>query len=150
MITDFIGLVSAYERSHTHTLATNSPIQATNQLLTALDRLRSLPNILVCCTSNLVEAIVSKVLKLCKVPCNKNCTNHTHFTRTQLSSIALTSSNTCLPRLPQRCTTSSAAASMSFQGAVCSPPAPKAPTVQTPQHHRNRPRPRHLTAKDAV
>jgi hypothetical protein len=40
-------------------LVTNSSSQATNQLLTALDRLRSLPNILVCCTSNLVEAIVS-------------------------------------------------------------------------------------------
>jgi uncharacterized Fe-S radical SAM superfamily protein PflX len=40
-------------------LTTDSPLQATNQLLTALDRLRSLPNILVCCTSNLVEAIVS-------------------------------------------------------------------------------------------
>lgn len=35
-------------------------MQATNQLLTALDRLRHLPNILVCCTSNLLEAIVSK------------------------------------------------------------------------------------------
>lgn len=32
-------------------------MQATNQLLTALDRLRHLPNIIVCCTSNLLEAI---------------------------------------------------------------------------------------------
>jgi hypothetical protein len=43
-------------------LDTDRPIQATNQLLTALDRLRSLPNILVCCTSNLVEAIVNSPL----------------------------------------------------------------------------------------
>lgn len=33
--------------------------QATNQLLTALDRLRDLPNVIVLCTSNLIEAIVS-------------------------------------------------------------------------------------------
>lgn len=32
-------------------------LQATNQLLTALDRLRNLPNAIVCCTSNLIEAI---------------------------------------------------------------------------------------------
>ncbi|GAB7332891.1 hypothetical protein MBLNU13_g04606t2 [Cladosporium sp. NU13] len=32
-------------------------LRATNQLLTALDRIRSLTNILVCCTSNLIEAI---------------------------------------------------------------------------------------------
>ncbi|KAL1588332.1 hypothetical protein WHR41_02782 [Cladosporium halotolerans] len=32
-------------------------LRATNQLLTALDRVRSFPNILVCCTSNLIEAI---------------------------------------------------------------------------------------------
>jgi len=37
----------------------NHSTQATNQLLTALDRFRSLTNILVCCTSNLIEAIVS-------------------------------------------------------------------------------------------
>lgn len=34
-------------------------LQATNQLLTALDGCRALPNILICCTSNLIEAIVS-------------------------------------------------------------------------------------------
>jgi len=38
---------------------TDRSTQATNQLLTALDRFRSLTNILVCCTSNLIEAIVS-------------------------------------------------------------------------------------------
>lgn len=32
-------------------------LRATNQLLTALDRLRSLPNVIVLCTSNLIEAI---------------------------------------------------------------------------------------------
>lgn len=32
-------------------------LQATNQLLTALDRLRNLSNVIVCCTSNLIEAI---------------------------------------------------------------------------------------------
>ena len=32
-------------------------LRATNQLLTALDRLRSLPNIIVLCTSNLISAI---------------------------------------------------------------------------------------------
>lgn len=32
-------------------------LRATNQLLTALDRLRTLPNVLVLCTSNLLEAI---------------------------------------------------------------------------------------------
>ncbi|KAM0722028.1 hypothetical protein Q7P37_002954 [Cladosporium fusiforme] len=37
-------------------------LRATNQLLTALDRLRNLPNILVCCTSNLIEAIDSAFL----------------------------------------------------------------------------------------
>ncbi|KAM0701227.1 hypothetical protein Q7P35_011588 [Cladosporium inversicolor] len=35
----------------------NDGLRATNQLLTALDRFRSLTNILVCCTSNLIEAI---------------------------------------------------------------------------------------------
>lgn len=34
-------------------------MRATNQLLTALDRLRALPNIIVLCTSNLLNAIVS-------------------------------------------------------------------------------------------
>lgn len=34
-------------------------VRATNQLLTALDRLRALPNIIVLCTSNLLNAIVS-------------------------------------------------------------------------------------------
>lgn len=34
-------------------------VRATNQLLTALDRLRALPNIVVLCTSNLLGAIVS-------------------------------------------------------------------------------------------
>ena len=33
-------------------------IQATNQLLTAIDRLRLLPNVLILCTSNLSSAIV--------------------------------------------------------------------------------------------
>lgn len=33
-------------------------LKATNQLLTALDRLRNLPNVIVLCTSNLIEAIV--------------------------------------------------------------------------------------------
>jgi hypothetical protein len=51
-------MLVARERSCIPMLVTNSSPQATNQLLTALDRLRSLPNILVCCTSNLVEAIV--------------------------------------------------------------------------------------------
>lgn len=32
-------------------------LRATNQLLTALDRLRNLPNVIVLCTSNLIEAI---------------------------------------------------------------------------------------------
>lgn len=35
-------------------------VRATNQLLTALDRLRALPNIIVLCTSNLISAIVSR------------------------------------------------------------------------------------------
>jgi hypothetical protein len=34
-------------------------LQATNQLLLALDRIRDLPNVIVLCTSNLIEAIVS-------------------------------------------------------------------------------------------
>lgn len=38
----------------------DTSLQATNQLLTALDRFRNLPNILVCCTSNLIEAIVGR------------------------------------------------------------------------------------------
>jgi SpoVK/Ycf46/Vps4 family AAA+-type ATPase len=33
-------------------------IRATNQLLTALDRIRNKPNIIVFCTSNLVDSIV--------------------------------------------------------------------------------------------
>lgn len=52
-------------------------LQATNQLLTALDRLRNLPNVIVLCTSNLLEAIVSLCagssrshnLGCLKVPC---------------------------------------------------------------------------------
>jgi SpoVK/Ycf46/Vps4 family AAA+-type ATPase len=38
-------------------------VRATNQLLTALDRIRNKPNIIVFCTSNLVESIVRLSLR---------------------------------------------------------------------------------------
>jgi SpoVK/Ycf46/Vps4 family AAA+-type ATPase len=41
-------------------------VRATNQLLTALDRIRNKPNIIVFCTSNLVESIVRHAYSLPK------------------------------------------------------------------------------------
>jgi len=115
----------------THMLATDNCLQATNQLLTALDRLRGLPNILVCCTSNLVGAIVSN---LRAYPRNLYRILITiTLLRIRPFSTALISSNMCPLHLPQQSTTSSAAASTSSQGAACSLPEQKAdrPMLQT-------------------
>jgi hypothetical protein len=82
--------------------------QATNQLLTALDRIRSLTNILVCCTSNLIEAIVScgvtqLLLSMLILHANFPC-------RIPRSLTVLTSNNMCLLLRQQQSTTSFAAA----------------------------------------
>jgi SpoVK/Ycf46/Vps4 family AAA+-type ATPase len=94
---------------HYHVGATaDRSTQATNQLLTALDRIRSLTNILVCCTSNLIEAIVSCgfaqfLLSLLIIHANSRC-------RIPPSLTMLTSNNMCLLHRQQRFTTSFAAA----------------------------------------
>lgn len=96
------------------------------------------------------------ILALCRVSCDARA-DHSLFVRTQRSSIASTSSNMCPLHHPRLYTTSSAAASMSSQGAVYSLPTPKAasPMLQTPRlcrhlHKRRRPCHHRLLAKDAV
>lgn len=88
-------------------------VRATNQLLTALDRLRALPNIIVLCTSNLISAIVSLILTTYLMH-----NSLIHIYRTQPSSTASTSNNSSHPPLHQQSTTSSAPASTSSSAQV--------------------------------
>ena len=85
--------------------------EATNQLLTAFDRLRNLPNVIVLCTSNLVEAIVISLRPMVLMIT-------ANVSRTLRSSIVSTSSNSSPVHLRLLFTTSCAHASMSCFGAT--------------------------------
>lgn len=62
VLIDEIESIAASRQHSTRSGECSDTLRATNQLLTALDRVKSKPNIVVFCTSNLLEAIVSKSL----------------------------------------------------------------------------------------
>lgn len=58
VLIDEIESIAASRQASTKNGECTDTVRATNQLLTALDRIRSKPNIVVFCTSNLAESIV--------------------------------------------------------------------------------------------
>ena len=59
VLIDEIESIAASRQASTRNGECADTVRATNQLLTALDRIRCKPNIVVFCTSNLLESIVS-------------------------------------------------------------------------------------------
>jgi hypothetical protein len=57
VVIDEIETIAGSRKKSTDGGECSDGLRATNQLLTALDKLRSLPNIIVLCTSNLIDAI---------------------------------------------------------------------------------------------
>jgi len=62
VVMDEVETIAGSRTRSTNGSECNDGLRATNQLLTALDRLRNLPNIIVICTSNLIDAIDSAFL----------------------------------------------------------------------------------------
>jgi len=62
VVMDEVETIAGSRIRSTNGIECNDGLRATNQLLTALDRLRNLPNIIVICTSNLIDAIDSAFL----------------------------------------------------------------------------------------
>lgn len=58
VLIDEIESIAASRQASTKNGECTDTVRATNQLLTALDRIRRKPNIIVFCTSNLAESIV--------------------------------------------------------------------------------------------
>ncbi|KAK3702358.1 hypothetical protein LTR37_014932 [Vermiconidia calcicola] len=57
VVMDEVETIAGSREKSTNGMECNDGLRATNQLLTALDRLRNLPNVIVLCTSNLIDAI---------------------------------------------------------------------------------------------
>ncbi|KAK5164019.1 uncharacterized protein LTR77_010110 [Saxophila tyrrhenica] len=62
VVIDEVETIASLRSKSTSGSECNDGLRATNQLLTSLDRLRNLPNIIVICTSNLIDAIDSAFL----------------------------------------------------------------------------------------
>lgn len=58
VVMDEVETIAGSRKKSTSGVECSDGLRATNQLLTALDGLRNLPNVIVLCTSNLVNAIV--------------------------------------------------------------------------------------------
>lgn len=61
VVIDEIESIATSRQASTKNGECTDTVRATNQLLTALDRIRNKPNVIVFCTSNLIESIVSSL-----------------------------------------------------------------------------------------